>query len=90
MDVNDFFEDLNEKTWRSNISGLTRARLNEFLEILEDNKDNIVDSITTHISEMESLKLEESEEFNYNSFKKWLDYYLLEVAEDIWEKENSK
>ena len=75
MNVENFFNDINEKNWRSNISAEASRKVDEILKLLSSEKEEIVADIVDSISKMESLKIEEKEEFIYSTFKKWLNRY---------------
>ena len=73
MNVESFFNDLNEKTWRKNIRFHAERKINKLMEYLEENKDEILDNIVSDVKEIEHMKNEDKEVFEYEAFEKWLD-----------------
>jgi hypothetical protein len=87
MDVEKFFEKVNEQNWRSNIKNEATHKFNSLIEAIQEKKDEIIDEVVESISEMESLKIEEKEEFTYSSFQKWLDHFTKDIIEQKLEEE---
>lgn len=73
MDVDNFFNQLNEKTWRKNMRFHAERKFDRLIEYLEENKEDILDGILSDVKEMESMKNEDKELFGYEQFEKWLD-----------------
>lgn len=79
MNIETFFEELHEKNWRRNISAEVSRSIDSLIESLLNNKDYIIEDVVGRINDMESLKLEESDEFTYTHFKKWTSKYSKDV-----------
>jgi len=75
MDINSFFDQINAKSWRKNIFSEANFKVDQLLDYLQEHKSEIVEAIVESCQQMEKLKVEENEQFNYEHFKKWLDYY---------------
>ena len=87
MNIENFFEELHEKSWKQNISAEVSRSVDNLIESLQENKDEMIQEIIQHINDMESLKLEEKEEFTYTHFKKWTDKYSVDILINHLEKE---
>jgi hypothetical protein len=81
--IEDFLNEINEKSWRSNMSAEADRKFNELIEWLQDNKDDIIDEIVNDVKTMEKIKLDEDEQaFNYSIFQTWLDYCSRNIISD--------
>lgn len=87
MNIETFFEELHEKNWRQNISAEVSRSIDSLIESILSNKDNIVEDVVKRIHNMESLKLEESDEFTYTHFKKWTNKFSKDVLINNIEKD---
>jgi hypothetical protein len=87
MDVNSFFDEAFQKNWKSNIRGEAVQKLDSIIEKLNTNKEALINDIVESVESMELMKLEDKEEFTYSTFKKWLDYYVIEHIESAIEEE---
>ncbi len=73
MDVENFFNELNEKTWRQNIRFHAERRFDALLEYIQEHKEEILDDIVHDIKEIEVMKNEDKEIFDYAMFERWLN-----------------
>jgi len=73
MNVENFFNKLNEKTWRQNMEFHAERKFDTLLEYLQENKEDIISEIVSDIKEMESMKNEDKEIFDYAVFEHWLE-----------------
>lgn len=81
--IEDFLNEINEKSWRSNMSAEADRKFNELIEWLQDNKDDIINEIVNDVKTMEKIKLDEDEQaFNYSIFQTWLDYCSRNIMSD--------
>jgi hypothetical protein len=87
MNVNSFFDNIFQKNWKSNIRGEAAHKFDSLVEKLNSNKEAILDEVVNCVESMEVMKLEDKEEFTYSTFKKWLDYYIIEHIESAIEEE---
>ncbi len=87
MNIENFFQELHEKSWKQNISAEVSRSVDTLIESLQENKDEMIQKIIQHINDMESLKLEEKEEFTYTQYKKWTDKYSVDILTNYLEKE---
>jgi len=78
MDIDNFFEDLNEKNWKQNIETEASFLFEEFLNILKESKEEIVKSSIKDVSILQEMKTEENQEFTYKLFKEWLRSCMIE------------
>jgi hypothetical protein len=85
--VEDFFNIINEKTWRSNISDEASVLFDKMIEELQDNKEEIIEGVVNDIKRIEHIKVEEQENFEYSTFKKWLNHYIRETMQEYLEDE---
>lgn len=85
--VEDFFNVINEKLWHDNINDEAERRFNYILESLVLNKKYIIQDVIDDIERIERVKVEEKEEFEYSTFKKWLNKYMIETMQDYLEDE---
>ena len=72
MNVDKFFNDLNEKTWRDNKRFHAERRFDTLMKHLEESKDEIIDNIVSDVEKMEHIKNEDQEVFKYEMFEEWL------------------
>lgn len=87
MNVDLFFESLNEKIWRNNISEEASRKFDEIIDDLTSHKKEIVREMVKSIDRIEAVKNEQNEEFSYAVFKKWLDKYAKEHITERIEEE---
>jgi len=81
--IEDFLNEINEKSWRSNMSAEADRKFNELIEFLQNNKEDIINEIISDVKMMEKIKLDESEQaFNYSIFQTWLDYCSRSIISD--------
>lgn len=73
MDVENFFNKLNEKTWRQNMKFHAERKFDALIEYLQENKSDILDEVVSDVKEMESMKNEDKEIFDYKMFEHWLE-----------------
>jgi len=73
MNVEHFFNDLNEKTWRQNIRFHAERRIDSLIEYLQEHKEEIADDIVYDVKELEKMKNEDKEIFEYAQFERWLN-----------------
>ena len=87
--VEDFLNEINEKSWRSNMSAEADRKFNELIEWLQDNKEDILEEIIGDVKTMEKIKLDENEQaFNYSIFQTWLDYCSRSILSDRLRENN--
>lgn len=72
MNVESFFNDLNEKTWRKNIRFHAERKFDALIEFMQESKEEILDEIISDVREIELMKNEDKETFEYEAFEKWL------------------
>jgi len=72
MDIENFFNELNEKTWRQNIKFHAENKFDSLIEYLQEHKNDILNDIAYDLKELEKMKNEDNEIFNYAMFEKWL------------------
>ena len=72
MNVESFFNDLNEKTWRKNIRFHAERKFDALMGYLDENREEILDNIVSDVKEIEHMKNEDKEVFEYEMFEKWL------------------
>lgn len=72
--VEDFFNVLQEKTWRTNIPQEAERKFSQMIEFLQDNKEEIIEEIIKDVKLAEHMKNEENDEFSYSVFRDWLNY----------------
>lgn len=81
--IEDFLNEINEKSWRSNMSSEAERKFSDLIEELQNNKDEIIDEIVNDVKTMEKIKLDENEQaFNYSIFQTWLDYCSRSIVSD--------
>lgn len=85
--VEDFFNIINERTWRDNISSEVEKKFDIIISEIQEYKSEIIESVVDDIKRIEKVKLEENEEFNYSSFKKWVDRYTRQTIQAWTEEE---
>jgi transcription termination factor NusB len=73
MNVEKFFNDLNEKTWRKNIRFHAERKFESLLEYIKEHKEEILSEIENDIKEVEHMKNEDKEIFDYAIFEHWLE-----------------
>lgn len=73
MNVESFFNDLNEKTWRKNLRFHAERKFDKLVEYLQENKEKILDNVVSDVKEVEHMKNEDREIFEYEMFERWLD-----------------
>lgn len=73
MNVDKFFSDLNENSWRQDKKFHAERKFESLLEYLSENKEEIIERIVSDVKDIEHIKTEDNEEFAYNTFEKWLD-----------------
>jgi len=73
--IEDFFNSINAKLWKENISQEAEKLFDSLIEELIENKQEIISNIVDDIKRIEEVKVEEKEEFEYSTFKKWLNKY---------------
>jgi hypothetical protein len=83
MTVENFLNDINEKTWKNNISSEVSRHLDKIIEYLEENRDAIVEEVSSDIDRIESVKNEDSQLFTYADSQKWIEYYVKECIKGI-------
>lgn len=87
--IEDFLNEINEKSWRSNMSAEADRKFNELIEFLQDNKEVIIEEIIHDVKTMEKIKLDENEQaFNYSIFQTWLDYCSRSILSDKLRENN--
>jgi hypothetical protein len=88
MDLDGFFNDLQEKTWKNHTEFDASKEFKDLIEYLEDNRDLIIEDVLKSIQKMELLKLEDNEEFSYKTYKKWLNKFMANyIIEKIIDKD---
>ena len=73
MNVENFFNDLNEKSWRKNVRFHAERKFDALVEYLEEHKEDILDNVVSDVKEIEHMKNEDKETFLYEQFERWLD-----------------
>lgn len=72
MNVDKFFNDLNEKTWRDNKRFHAERGFDALMKHLEESKNDIIDNIVSDVIEMEHIKTEDQQTFQYEVFEEWI------------------
>ena len=81
--IEDFLNEINEKSWRQNVSQEASRKFDQLIETLQDNKKEILEEIITDVKSMEKIKLdEENESFTYSIFQTWLDYCSRNIMQE--------
>lgn len=81
--IEDFLNEINEKSWRQNIEQEASRKFEELIETLQENKKEILEEIVEDVKSMEKIKLDEdNESFNYSIFQTWLDYCSRNVVQE--------
>lgn len=81
--IEDFLNEINEKSWRQNIEQEASRKFEELIETLQENKKEILEEIVEDVKSMEKIKLDEdNESFNYSIFQTWLDYCSRSVVQE--------
>jgi len=82
----DFFNLINAKLWKDNISSEAERLFDSLIEELIENKQEIISEIVDDIKRIQEIKVEEKEEFEYATFKKWLSKYTREEIQGYLEE----
>lgn len=86
--VEDFLNEINEKSWRSNMELEVGRKFDELLEELSENREKIINEITTDVKRIEDMKVnEDNQAFTYSIFHEWLDYCSRSVLSDKFKGE---
>jgi hypothetical protein len=81
--IEDFLNEISEKSWRSNMSAEAGRKFDNLIEELQNNRKEIIDEIINDVKTMEKIKLNENEQaFNYSIFQTWLDYCSRSIVSD--------
>ena len=83
--VDDFFNIINENLWRDNISSEASMRFDKMIEYLQENKQEIISNVVQDVKRIENIKIQESKEFEYATFKKWLNKFVNETMQEYLE-----
>lgn len=86
MNAEDFLTSLYESSWKSNMKYEALSRVDQLITYLEEHRNEIADEMVDNVNQMESLKLEQKEEFTYKNFRKWLNYYSKEIVQKSLEE----
>ncbi len=73
MNIENFFNNLNEKSWRQNMRFHAERKFEALIDYLNESKEDILDDIVSDVKEMESIKNEDKEIFDYAMFENWLN-----------------
>lgn len=81
--IEDFLNEINEKSWRQNVEQEAYRKFEEIIDLLQDNKKEIIKEIVDDVKSMEKIKLEEeNESFTYSIFQDWLDYCSRNIMQE--------
>lgn len=80
LNIDQFFDKANAKTWRKNMTTEASLLFDQLVQRLVEKKDEVVEAAVENVKAMQDLKLEDSEEFEYSHFQKWLDHYMREAV----------
>lgn len=83
MTVENFLNDINEKTWRDNISNEVSRHLDKVLEYIESHREEIIEEVSSDIDRIESVKNEDKQLFTYSDSQKWIEYYVKESLKGL-------
>ncbi len=86
--VEDFLNEINERSWRQNISSEAERKFDELIEEFKEHKDEIISEMIKDIKTMEKIKLEDNQVFNYSIFRTWLDFCARQIMSDTIRKNN--
>lgn len=82
MNAEDFLTSLYESSWRTNMKHEATVKVDQLILYLQKNRDSLAEEMVNSVKDMESLKMEQREEFTYTSFKKWLHHYSKEIISE--------
>jgi hypothetical protein len=85
--VEDFFNVINENLWRDNISSEAERKFDKLIQDLQTYKEDIISDVVDDYKRIEQVKVEEREEFEYSTFKKWLNKYVIETMQSYLEED---
>lgn len=83
MTVENFLNDINEKTWRDNVSSEVSRHLDKVLEYIESHREEIIKEVSSDIDRIESVKNEDKQLFTYSDSQKWIEYYVKESLKGL-------
>lgn len=75
MNVDKFFNELNEKTWRNEKRFFVERKFDALIEYLQENKEEVLDDIIDDLDGMEKMQTEDKEIFDYKEFDKWVNVF---------------
>jgi len=73
MNVENFFNELNEKTWRQNTRFHAEKQFDSLIKYIQEHKEDILNDVLYDLKALENIKNEDKEIFNYAMFEKWLN-----------------
>ncbi len=85
MNAEEFLTSLYESSWRTNMKHEALIKVDQLILYLQEHRDDLADEMVNSVKNMESLKLEQKEDFTYTSFKKWLHHYSKEIINNSLE-----
>lgn len=86
--VEDFLNEINEKSWRSNIESEASRKFDQLIDQIIENKQEIVDDIIKDVKRIEDIKINEDNQiFNYSIFQEWLEYCTKTILSDKFREE---
>ena len=88
MNIDDFLDTINAKTWRKNKRLEAQMKVDQLLKNLQECREEMVETIVDSCEKIEEVKVEDNEEFNYRHFQKWLDYYAKSTIKSFVEDLN--
>ncbi len=83
MTVENFLNDINEKTWKNNISGEISRHLDKILEYIEEHREDIIKEVSSDVERIETIKNEDKQLFTYSDSQKWIDHYIKESLKGL-------
>ena len=83
MNVSDFLDKINEKTWRNNIREDASRNLDKILEYIQENRDLILEEVFENVQRIEEVKKEDDESFGYSDAEKWSTKYVKEAIKGL-------
>lgn len=83
MTVENFLNDINEKTWKNNVSSEVSRHLDKILEYIEEHREDIVSAVCEDVDRIEKIKNEDSNLFTYSDSQKWIEYYIKESLKGL-------
>jgi acyl-CoA reductase-like NAD-dependent aldehyde dehydrogenase len=76
MDISQFFDKINEKTWRNNIKEDASRKLDELIEYLQENRETLIEEVVESMKLIEEVKKEDGEILTASDGERWTLKYV--------------